>query len=65
MAVLGKSQEQFISEMNALFGEDRYDFSKAIYTGARKPLEVVCKEHGSFYPMPTNLLKGRGCSKIL
>ena len=49
--------------MHTLFGQDKYDFSKAIYTGARKPLEVVCKEHGSFYPMPTNLLKGRGCSK--
>ena len=59
----GKTQEQFLKEMEDLFGCDEYDFSKAVYTGARKPLEVVCKLHGSFYPMPTNLLKGRGCFK--
>lgn len=58
-----KTQEKFLSEMEELFGYDKYDFSKAAYTGARNPLEVVCKIHGSFYPMPTNLLKGRGCGK--
>ena len=62
MKGVGKTQEQFLKEMEDLFGCDGYDFSKAVYTGARKPLEVVCKLHGSFYPMPTNLLKGRGCS---
>lgn len=43
-----------------LFNE-KYDYSRIKYEGYTKKSEVVCKEHGSFYVSPANLLNGRGC----
>jgi len=43
---------------------DRYDYSKAVYTKCREPLEIVCREHGSFWQSPDNHYnKGKGCKK--
>lgn len=56
-----KTQEQFIKEVTAIFG-DKYDFSKTKYEGAFKKVVVTCPEHGDFYIKPNDLLMGHGCS---
>jgi hypothetical protein len=54
------TQQQFIAKARAVHG-DRYDYSRAIYTGGHINLTIVCREHGEFYPQPTNHLQGTGC----
>lgn len=45
--------EQFIANARAVHG-DRYDYSKAVYETSKTPIEVICPEHGSFFPRPNN-----------
>ena len=54
--------EEWIERAKLIHG-DTYDYSKAVYIDNKTPIEVICKEHGSFYPIPNNHLKGSGCSK--
>ncbi len=56
-----KSTEDFISEAKGIHG-DLYDYSKVNYIGNKDPVEVICKIHGSFYPLPNNHLTHKsGC----
>lgn len=58
-----KTTEQFIQEAQEIFGE-LYDYSITSYTGARNPIEYICKLHGNvIQTYATNHLKGRGCVK--
>jgi hypothetical protein len=58
-----KTTEQFISEAQLIFG-DLYDYSSTIYTGARSPIEYICRVHGKVVQSyATNHLRGRGCVK--
>lgn len=42
--------------------QERYDFSKAVYTGALTRIEgCVCPEHGAFSQYAAQFRKGRGC----
>lgn len=42
---------------------DKYDFSKSVYLGAMKEIEVHCKQCGNvFFITPTALVKGKGCA---
>lgn len=53
--------EEFLAEARQVHG-DRYDYSRAVYQGRTKPLEVICREHGSFFPTPGNHIHRRsGC----
>lgn len=54
--------EDFIKRARDVHG-DRYDYSKSIYTGCEKDIEIICHEHGPFWQMPSNHLKGKGCRK--
>ena len=38
------------------------DYSKVEYVNAHTKVEVICKEHGSFFVTPNNLYKGVGCA---
>jgi len=38
-----------------------FDYSKADYQGLARNVEVICKEHGSFFTKPFNHLRGAGC----
>lgn len=40
---------------------DRYDYSKVKYKNAKDEVEIICKEHGSFYQKPTYHKIGCGC----
>lgn len=56
------SIESFIEKAENVHGK-RYDYSKAVYLGAREKLEIVCREHGPFWAAPTNHHRGKGCPK--
>lgn len=53
---------EFISKAKEIHG-DKYDYSKVEYVNAHTPVCIICPEHGQFLQMPSNHLKGRGCSK--
>jgi len=60
-----KTQEQFISDGTALFG-DKYDYSKVQYINDATKVTIGCKIHGFFEQLPHNhLAKGRtgACKK--
>jgi hypothetical protein len=56
-----KSQDDFLKEVKQL--KNDYDYSCAIYKGSFEKVEIICKNHGSFFQSPTNHLKGDGCPK--
>lgn len=57
---LESAKSRFIPKAN-LAHEGKYDYSKAVYLSAKEPIEIVCKEHGSFWQDPNNHLNGAGC----
>lgn len=53
--------EDFIERARAIHG-DRYDYSKVAYKNNSTKVEVVCREHGSFFPKPINHIQNKsGC----
>lgn len=48
-----------VTEENKL----RYDHSRAVYKGAKQVVEIVCREHGSFWQQAYVHQKGSGCPK--
>jgi len=52
----------FIDKSNIIFN-NLYDYSNVKYTNNKKKVEIVCKNHGSFFISPTNHLQGQGCNK--
>jgi len=58
---------EFICKSNKVHGK-RYDYSKSIYLGRHRNIEIICKKHGSFWQYAGNHLRGchcPTCSKIL
>jgi very-short-patch-repair endonuclease len=48
--------------------EYRYNYSKTFYDGSKNKIEIICPEHGSFWQIPNNHLRGATCpecSKII
>lgn len=56
-----KDTEQFITEAEAVHGEGVYDYSRTIYLGWDKEVEIICHEHGSFWQRADVHLRGGGC----
>lgn len=54
--------EKFITKATATHG-NRFDYSKVVFTASSEPVEVVCKEHGSFWTIPNNHIRGATCLK--
>lgn len=42
---------------------NKYDYSRAIYSKAHEPVEIVCRKHGGFMQTPVSHLSGSGCPK--
>jgi len=42
---------------------NKYDYSKTIYTKASEKVKIICYEHGDFYQVAERHWKGRGCPK--
>ena len=40
---------------------DEYDYSSVNYISMHSPVCIICKEHGEFWQIPHNHLKGQGC----
>lgn len=57
-----KDTAYFVNKAILVHG-DKYDYSKATYVKASLPVEIVCKEHGSFLQPPNSHLAGHGCAK--
>ena len=55
-----RTLQEFINEAN-LVHEDRYDYSKTIYTGANNKVIIICLEHGEFEQNAQFHLSGCGC----
>lgn len=59
----GLSTEEFISKSKSIY-DDRFDYSKTIYTGHKRKLTLSCKTHGYFTVRPSDHLcmdHGGGC----
>lgn len=52
--------EEFIEQCKKTHG-DKYDYSKVEYKGYNVKVEIICKEHGSFWQLPNNHRRGQGC----
>lgn len=53
-------QEEIIERFIEIHG-NRYDYSNTITNGIHNKIEIICKEHGSFWQTVNNHLKGHGC----
>lgn len=57
------NSDEFIKKAKVIHGE-RYDYSRVRYAGNKTKVEVVCRNHGSFWVTPNCHLTGpAGCSK--
>ena len=59
--------EEFIDKAKEVHG-DKYDYSKSVYVDAKTKICIIChekdelgKEHGEFYQIPYNHLRGENC----
>lgn len=57
-----QSNEEIIDRFIARHA-DRYDYSNVDYTKANKKVQIICKEHGVFYQLPSNHLNGNDCPR--
>ena len=63
--LLRLSKNEFIKRATKIHG-DRYDYSKVIYSNNRTCVNIICKEHGSFWQRPdSHMRRGAGCPKCL
>jgi Zn finger protein HypA/HybF involved in hydrogenase expression len=60
--VLKLSKEEFI-ERSVIKHNGKFDYSKVIYINSNSKIEILCKEHGSFWQRAKNHMHGRGCSQ--
>ena len=58
----GISTEEFIAKAREIHG-NKYDYSKTVYKDTKTKVCIICPEHGEFWQLPTNHLKGHGCDK--
>jgi hypothetical protein len=56
------SLESFIKRANEVHN-NKYDYSKSIYTKASEKLIIICNIHGEFNQTPANHVKNHGCKK--
>lgn len=57
-----KTTDHFIQSAISVHG-DRYSYEKSIYVRNDKKLEIICREHGSFWMTPNAHKNGQGCAK--
>lgn len=52
--------EEWVKKAKGIHG-NKYDYSKVEYINANTKICVICPEHGEFWQIPNNHLKGVGC----
>lgn len=55
-----KAADCFEAKARAVHG-GIYSYSDVVYTTSRKPVTIICKNHGVFDITPDNHLRGKGC----
>lgn len=63
-AKLSKGREGFIISCQLVHG-NKYNYSKVKYKNRKQKVEIVCQEHGSFFPSAGNHLCGSGCPECV
>lgn len=58
-----KLKEDFVRKAKEKWGDDTYDYSLVDYVNNKTKVEIICKEHGSFWIRPNNHLSDQGCPK--
>ena len=56
------TQEDFL-RLSCAKHQNKYDYSKAVYEYAHRPIIIVCPLHGEFKQSPSNHWLGQGCPK--
>lgn len=56
------SLESFIAQAQVVH-ENRYDYTKAVYRGMDRKLDIICSKHGVFRQTPGNHLSDHGCPR--
>jgi hypothetical protein len=54
--------EEFVDRARKIHG-NKYDYSKSEYSGSKKKVIIICKEHGEFEQTPNTHLSNHGCAK--
>lgn len=57
-----RTNRQFIDEAKLVHG-DKYDYSKVEYKNSRTKVCIICSNHGEFWQIPYDHLRGIGCQK--
>ena len=57
-----KTVDEFINESKKIHG-DKYDYSKVDYINNKTKVCIICPEHGEFWQIPQDHVRGRGCVK--
>ena len=57
-----KTKDIFIEQSNNIHN-NKYDYSKFVYTNDKTKSTIICTIHGEFEQTPSNHLTGRGCPK--
>ena len=52
--------KEYVIKFQQIHG-NKYDYSKVQYINTSTNVEIICSIHGSFFQMPLNHLKGKGC----
>lgn len=53
---------QWIEKARLVHG-NKYDYSKVIYSKSSEKVCIICPEHGEFFQIATEHLKGKGCPR--
>jgi Zn finger protein HypA/HybF involved in hydrogenase expression len=56
------STQELIARFEDKHGQT-YDYAQVKGTGTKKPVTIVCRQHGLFQQLPSNHLRGSGCPK--
>ncbi len=57
-----KTTEEFIEKARTIH-ENKYDYSKVVYTGTHNKVTIGCPTHGDFQQSPVSHLRGIDCAK--
>ncbi len=54
------TKDEFLQRCKEVHG-NKYNYSKSIYVKGNQKIEIICKEHGSFWQQSLSHLQGHGC----
>lgn len=59
---LNNKTDYFVEKASKIHGR-KFDYSKSVYVNSRTKIEIICKEHGSFFQLPQSHYSGLGGCK--